>query len=46
VYPDIGGACGEIEVEAPRYKVLQSAQFFEYKLSHYIDKTFEGTFGY
>ena len=42
----IGGACGEIEVEMTKFSILGAAQFFEYKLSHYLDKTFEGCFGY
>ncbi|CDW89133.1 chitin synthase 1 [Stylonychia lemnae] len=42
----IGGACGEIEVEMPKFSILSAAQFYEYKLSHYIDKSFEGCFGY
>ena len=44
--PTIGGACGEIEVEMKSFSMLAAAQFYEYKLSHYIDKSFEGCFGY
>lgn len=44
--PDLGGACGEIEVEKSDYSFLTAVQFFEYKLSHYLDKTFEGLFNY
>eukprot|EP00347_Sterkiella_histriomuscorum_P019417 403341703 len=43
---NIGGACGEIEVEMPQFTILSAAQYFEYKLSHYIDKSFEGCFGF
>ncbi|CDW86208.1 UNKNOWN [Stylonychia lemnae] len=43
---NIGGACGEIEVEMPQFSVLSCVQFFEYKISHFLDKSFEGCFGY
>ncbi|CDW79909.1 chitin synthase 1 [Stylonychia lemnae] len=43
---NIGGACGEIEVEMPQFSILSSVQFFEYKISHFLDKSFEGCFGY
>ena len=43
---DLGGACGKIEVERSDYSFLTAVQFFEYKLSHYLDKTFEGLFNY
>ena len=56
-YPNIGGACGEIEVLIPDKKdngeefgllenMVMEAQYVEYKLSHYIDKSCESLFGF
>ena len=56
-YPKVGGACGEIEVLVPDKdmegnevpflsKMLIKAQYVEYKLSHYLDKSFETMFGF
>lgn len=56
-HPNIGGACGEIEVLIPDKKdngeqfgvlenMLMEAQYVEYKLSHYIDKQCESLFGF
>jgi cellulose synthase/poly-beta-1,6-N-acetylglucosamine synthase-like glycosyltransferase len=55
--PQVGGACGEIEVLMPEMKengneisfwegVLLRAQYIEYKLSHYLDKSTETLFGF
>ena len=56
-YENIAGACGEIEVLIPDKKdngdsfsfienALMEAQYVEYKISHYIDKTYESLFGF
>ena len=56
-YPDIGGACGEIEVMLPSTNedgspisfvksALLRSQYVEYKLSHYVDKASESLFGF
>jgi cellulose synthase/poly-beta-1,6-N-acetylglucosamine synthase-like glycosyltransferase len=53
----VGGACGEIEVLIPEKKedgqpinfmesVMLRAQYVEYKLSHYLDKSIETLFGF
>ena len=55
--PEVGGACGEIEVMLPDKKddgseisftesILLRGQYVEYKLSHYMDKAAESLFGY
>ena len=37
--PQLGGVCGEITVKNARYyHLLESAQVFEYKISHVMDK--------
>ena len=37
--PQLGGVCGEIAVKDARYyNLLESAQVFEYKISHVMDK--------
>ena len=42
--------CGDLEVDLSQTKgcfnILAYAQFMEYKLSHFIDKAFEGCFSY
>ncbi len=39
VVEQVGGVCGEIAVRDPRmYNMIESAQHFEYKLSHVMDK--------
>ena len=47
---ELGGVCGDLEVDLSQTKgcfnVLAYAQFMEYKLSHFIDKAFEGCFSY
>jgi len=56
-YKNVGGACGEIEVMIPNKKedgqhltffegFLARAQYVEYKISHYLDKSTETLFGY
>lgn len=43
----IAGVCGEIQLSKPRwYSVVESAQQFEYKMSHILDKAMESMFGY
>lgn len=43
----LGGCCGDLEVDlSDGYNLLTYAQYYEYKLSHYIDKAFEGCFSY
>ena len=49
--PRVGGLCGEIEVKFPEDKgfganALASAQYLEYKISHYLDKQCENLFGF
>ena len=55
--PEVGGACGEIEVMLPDKKddgsaisfiesILLRGQYVEYKLSHYMDKAAESLFGF
>jgi len=45
--PSTGGCCGEIIVKnAPWYDPLVGAQWFEYKVSHIIYKTFESLMGF
>lgn len=55
--PNVGGACGEIEVLIPEKKedgtslsfiesILVRAQYVEYKVSHYLDKATETLFGF
>jgi cellulose synthase/poly-beta-1,6-N-acetylglucosamine synthase-like glycosyltransferase len=55
--PQVGGACGEIEWLIPEKKthtqnvsffenVMLKAQYVEYKLSHYLDKSTETLFGF
>lgn len=55
--PQVGGACGEIECLVPEKKehtkeisffesVMLRAQYVEYKLSHYLDKSMETLFGF
>lgn len=50
IKPDIGGACGDMDVDLSINEegknVLTYAQYYEYKLSHFIDKAFEGCFNY
>lgn len=51
VKPDLGGCCGDLEVDLgclreSWFNLLAYAQYYEYKLSHYIDKAFEGCFSY
>lgn len=54
---NVGGACGEIECLIPEKKrdgtgvsfvesILLRAQYIEYKLSHYLDKSTETLFGF
>jgi len=49
-YPKVGGSCGEIAVDLELLKgrktIITFAQYYEYKLSHYLDKAFEGCFSY
>lgn len=57
-FPDVGGACGEIECILMEKKedgiepvsfvesVLLRAQYVEYKVSHYMDKATESLFGF
>ena len=43
----LGGCCGDLEVDLKGgFNLLTYAQDYEYKLSHYIDKAFEGCFSY
>ena len=47
----VGGVCGEIEVMIPDKmtcieNAIVSAQYLEYKVSHYLDKAFESFFGF
>ncbi len=44
----IGGCCGEIvtEIEGNVCNPLVMAQLMEYKLSHFIDKSFESLLGF
>lgn len=48
--PNLGGCCGDLEVDLDNldecFNLLAFAQYYEYKLSHYIDKAFEGCFSY
>ena len=55
--PEVGGACGEIEVMLSDKKedgsaisfiesILLRGQYVEYKLSHYMDKASESLFGF
>ena len=57
LYPEIGGAAGEIEVMIPDrnedgsqislfQEVLIMGQYVEYKISHYLDKATESFFGF
>ena len=47
---NLGGCCGDLEVDLDSldscFNLLAYAQYYEYKLSHYIDKAFEGCFSY
>ena len=56
-FKNVAGACGEIEVLIPDKKdngdqfsyaenALMEAQYVEYKLSHYIDKSYETLFNF
>ena len=46
-YPKLGGCCGELKVFQPRItEFVNSAQQFEYKMSHIMDKAMESVFGY
>lgn len=56
-FENVAGACGEIEVLIPDKKengdmfsfsevALMEAQYVEYKLAHYIDKSYETFFGF
>ena len=48
--PDCGGACGEIEVDTSEFEcksfLIIFAQYFEYKISNYLDKAAEQLFGF
>jgi len=56
-FPNVGGACGEIECELkdakedgskitfPESVVLRS-QYVEYKIAHFLDKSIESMFGF
>jgi len=45
--PHLGGCCGELKVFQPRCtQVVNSAQQFEYKMSHIMDKAMESVMGY
>ncbi|KAK8797265.1 hypothetical protein WA158_004473 [Blastocystis sp. Blastoise] len=45
--PQIGGCCGEITAsDAPKTSPVMAAQFFEYKVSHFLEKAMESVFGY
>lgn len=45
-----GGACGEIQVDLSDFGcgnyLLGAIQYYEYKVSHFIDKSFEAMFGF
>lgn len=47
---ELGGACGDLGVDLSLsdgcFNILVESQYFEYKLSHYIEKTYEGCFSY
>ena len=46
-FPKLGGCCGELKVFQPRCTAfVNSAQQFEYKMSHIMDKAMESVFGY
>jgi cellulose synthase/poly-beta-1,6-N-acetylglucosamine synthase-like glycosyltransferase len=56
-FPNVGGACGEIECLLSKKRedgsktsfiesVILRSQYVEYKLSHYIDKSVESMFGF
>ncbi|CAI2380186.1 unnamed protein product [Moneuplotes crassus] len=57
-FPDVGGACGEVEVkliekksdEVQQISFVESSmlrsQYVEYKVSHYMDKATESLFGF
>ena len=45
--PQLGGVCGEITVRNPKvYNMIEASQYFEYKISHVMDKAMESVFGY
>ena len=56
--PDIGGACGEIQAHPKPndisdtimmtllMKIMGLAQYFEYKMGHFLDKCYESLFGF
>lgn len=45
--PQLGGVCGEITVRNPKiYNLIEASQYFEYKISHVMDKAMESVFGY
>jgi cellulose synthase/poly-beta-1,6-N-acetylglucosamine synthase-like glycosyltransferase len=51
-HPSCGGCCGEIEVDVSLTPIISfayplvTAQFVEYKISHFLDKAFESLFGF
>lgn len=46
-YPQCGGCCGEIIVrDVPWYGLVLGAQWFEFKIGHILNKTFESVMGY
>ena len=52
-YPNVGGCCGEIEVEFDQSVnifsfsyALVASQYVEYKISHYLDKACESLVGF
>ena len=46
-HEDCGGSCGEIIVrDVPWHNIILGAQWFEYRISHMLIKTFESVMGY